>query len=203
MYYICPSVLKLDSSFHYNLSGGHLLFLSRYLLVVSSIVSPGCSSGGNVGTCRGGCGCSGCLGCGASVGGFATGSRLSTSNVQHVELPTVNGDMAQPSICVVHHCSLLPQLMVVYEVVDNLRLTLVPFTICDLHSSNNHYELCNIFIFLVSLSCLSDNNTWDNRITSRTSGMVTDARFLCMMATNENNQCVNATCLGPIWTLPV
>ena len=65
------SVLKLDSSFDYNLLGGRLLFRSGYLLVVCSIV-PGCSCGGSVGTCRGGGGGSGCTGCG---GGFATGGR--------------------------------------------------------------------------------------------------------------------------------
>ena len=37
-------VLKLDSSFDYNLSGGRLLFRSGYLRVVCSIV-PGCSCG--------------------------------------------------------------------------------------------------------------------------------------------------------------
>ena len=45
-------------------------------------------------------------------------------SAQQMELPTVSGDLAQPLAYVVHHCSHLPQLMVGYEVVDDLHAQL-------------------------------------------------------------------------------
>ena len=45
-------------------------------------------------------------------------------SAQQMELLTASGDLAQPSAYAVHHCSHLPQLMVRYEVVDDLHAQL-------------------------------------------------------------------------------
>ena len=42
-------------------------------------------------------------------------------SAQQAELPTAHCEVAQPSVYAVHHCSHLPQLMVGYEVVDDLH----------------------------------------------------------------------------------
>ena len=88
--------------------------------MVCSIV-PGCSCGGSVG--RGG-GVLVALAVVAVLAGLLLEVGFQNRSAQQAELPTAHCEVAQPSVYAVHHFSHLPQLMVGYEVVDDLHVQL-------------------------------------------------------------------------------